>query len=70
MKCMYCQAEMKKGTLPFHIDRKGVHVSLDEVPAWVCQQCGEPYFEEQEVDSMQALVRAVEEQTQNFAKTA
>ena len=70
MKCMYCQAEMKKGTVPFHIDRKGVHVSLDEIPAWLCSQCGEAYFEEMEVDSMQALVKAVEEQTQRFARTA
>jgi YgiT-type zinc finger domain-containing protein len=70
MKCMYCQAEMTKSIVPFHIDRRGVHVSLDNVPAWVCPQCGESYFEEKEVDSMQALIRAVEAQTRNFAKTA
>ncbi|AOS84253.1 hypothetical protein BIU88_08985 [Chlorobaculum limnaeum] len=70
MECMYCQAEMKKGTAPFHIDRDGVHVSLDEIPAWVCSQCGESYFEEKEVDVIQELVKAVEEQTQKFAKTA
>jgi YgiT-type zinc finger domain-containing protein len=44
MKCMYCQAEMRRGAVPFHIDRKGVHVSLDEVAAWVCPQCGESFF--------------------------
>lgn len=54
---------MQKGVVPFHIDRKGIHVSLDEVPAWVCSQCGESYFEENEVDWIQALVQAVEEQT-------
>ncbi len=70
MKCMYCQAEMKRSTVPFHIDRKGVHVSFDEIPAWVCPQCGESYFEENEVDSMQALVKAIEEQTHKFSKTA
>ena len=70
MKCMYCQAKMKRGTVPFHIDRKGIHVSLDEIPAWVCPQCGETYFEEKEVDSMQALVKAVEEQTQKISKIA
>ncbi len=70
MKCMYCQGEMKKGTAPFHIDRGGVHVSLDEIPAWVCTQCGESYFEETEIDSVQALVKAIEEQTQKLAKTA
>lgn len=70
MECMYCQTEMNKGTAPFHIDRKGVHVSLDEIPAWVCSQCGESYFEEKEVDVIQELVNAVEEQTHKFAKTA
>jgi YgiT-type zinc finger domain-containing protein len=67
---MYCQGQMETGTVPFHIDRKGIHISLDEVPALVCSQCGEAYFEEQEVDSMQALVKAVEQQTRGFAKTA
>lgn len=70
MKCVYCQSEMTKSTAPFHIDRGGVHISLDEVPAWVCPQCGESYFEESEVDSMQALVKVVEKQTQHFAKSA
>ena len=61
---------MKRGVAPFHIDKKGIHVSLDSVPAWVCSQCGESYFEEQEVDSMQALVKAIEEQTYKFVKSA
>ncbi|WP_369406463.1 YgiT-type zinc finger protein [Candidatus Thiosymbion oneisti] len=65
---MYCQTEMKRGTVPFHIDRKGIHVSLDEVPAWVCSQGGESYFEATEVDSMQALVKVVEEQTLKLAR--
>ncbi|NTW55014.1 MAG: YgiT-type zinc finger protein [Chlorobaculum sp.] len=70
MKCMYCQGEMKKGTVPFHTDRCGVHVSFDEIPAWVCSQCGESYFEEKEVDVIQELFKAVEEHTHKFAKTA
>ncbi len=60
MKCMYCQGDMIRGTSPFHLDRKGVHISLDEVPAWVCTQCGEAYFEEKEVDAMQAIFHAVD----------
>jgi hypothetical protein len=42
---------------------------LDSLPAWVCQQCGEPYFEESEVDSIQAIIKAVEKQAVKFAKT-
>jgi YgiT-type zinc finger domain-containing protein len=60
---------MKKTTAPFHIDRKGIHLSLDDVPAWVCRQCGEPYFEECEVDSIQAIILAVDQETEKLAKT-
>ena len=61
MKCIQCKGLMKKGTVPFHVDRKGCHVLLDRVPAWVCVQCGEPYFEEKEVDAIQELIKTVEQ---------
>lgn len=67
MKCIHCQGEMKKGTTPFHIDRKGYHLMLDSIPAWVCQQCGEVLFEEKEVDSIQELLKTVEEKTEELA---
>ena len=64
MKCIHCRGQMKKGSVPFHIDRKGCHITLDHVPAWVCDQCGEAYFEEKEVDSIQELIRSIEDKTQ------
>ncbi len=70
MKCMYCQGEMVRDKAPFHIDRKNAHISLDDVPAWVCAQCGEVYFEEAEVDAMQSVVQAVDEQAEKLAHTA
>jgi len=33
---------------------------LDDVPAWVCEQCGEAYLEEKEVDAIQDLIKSVE----------
>jgi len=70
MKCLHCQGEMKKGTTPLHVDRKGCHLTLDSVPAWVCTQCGEPYFEEDEVNAIQELIRSIEQKTQALALTA
>jgi YgiT-type zinc finger domain-containing protein len=67
MKCIHCQGTMKKGSAPFHIDRRGYHLLLDSIPAWVCQQCGETYFEEREVDSIQELIKTVEEKTHDLA---
>lgn len=68
MKCMHCQGEMEKTTAPFHIDRKGMHLSLDDTPAWVCKQCGEPYFEETEVDTIQAIIKTVDQQANKLSK--
>ncbi len=70
MKCMYCQGKMRKAQAPFHIDRKGYHLSLEAVPAWVCGQCGEPYFEEHEVKTIQRLLRQLDKQTANLASVA
>jgi YgiT-type zinc finger domain-containing protein len=58
---------MERGTAPFHIDRKGYHLLLDAVSAWVCQQCGESYFEESEVEAIQAAIRGLDD---NLAKLA
>lgn len=52
---------MKRGSAPFHIDRKGCHLTLDNVPAWVCEQCGEVYFEEKGVDAVQDLIKLIEQ---------
>jgi YgiT-type zinc finger domain-containing protein len=70
MKCVHCQGEMRKGTTPFHVDRKGCHVLLDSVPAWVCQQCGEVFFEENEVDVIQDLIISVEKKADAMAVRA
>ena len=69
MKCIHCQGQMHRATTPLHIDRKGCHLMLDAVPAWVCEQCGEAYFEEKEVDTIQDLVRAIEAKTEALAAT-
>jgi YgiT-type zinc finger domain-containing protein len=53
MECLYCKAQIKRGTAPFNIDRNGYHISWDAIPAWVCEQCGESLFETQEVDTIQ-----------------
>jgi YgiT-type zinc finger domain-containing protein len=70
MKCMHCQGRMEKGTAPFHIDRKGYHLTLDAVPAWVCRQCGEIYFDESEVDSIQEIIQTIENRTEKLTAIA
>ena len=70
MKCIHCQGSMEKGTAPLHIDKTGCHLQLDAVPAWVCTQCGEVYFEEKEVDTIQDLIASVERRAESLALSA
>ena len=68
MKCVQCKGNMTKGTTPVHIDRKGVHLMLDHVPAWICKQCGESLLEEKEVDAVQELLMTIDKKSQSFAQ--
>jgi YgiT-type zinc finger domain-containing protein len=67
MRCIYCRGEMERKTAPFQIDREGYHLTLEEVPAWVCGQCGECYFEDREVDRIQAVISTVDEKAREIA---
>jgi len=69
MTCIHCRGELARRTAPLHVDRDGCHVVLDAVPAWVCRQCGEPYFEEREVEAIQNLIRSVEQNAKRIAAT-
>lgn len=53
MECLHCKGRMARGTAPFSLDRNGYHVTWDAIPAWVCAQCGEPFFESREVELIQ-----------------
>ncbi|MEK6577201.1 MAG: YgiT-type zinc finger protein [Nitrospirota bacterium] len=60
MKCMLCGGEMEKKNVPYSVDRKGYHLYLREVPAYVCSQCGENYFEEDEIEEIQVIIKTLE----------
>ncbi len=70
MRCIHCRAAMQKGVAPFHVGRKVYHLTLDAVLAWACEQCGEAYFEEREIDTIQGLVSSLEEKVHALALRA
>jgi YgiT-type zinc finger domain-containing protein len=63
MECLCCKAQMRRGTAPFSIDRNGYRVSWDNIPAWVCDQCGEVLFEAREVDLIQGALVSLDRET-------
>ena len=70
MECLYCKGTMKKGTAPFSVDRDEYHIHWHALPAWVCTQCGEAYFEKAEVNRIQRALQAVETVVPSSSKVA
>lgn len=66
MQCHYCKGTMASGKTTYSVHRKGYHLVIDAVPAWVCTQCGEPYFEEQSVTLIQELIQDVDRRTERI----
>ena len=60
MECLYCKGELVHKRISYAATRKGYHLIIDEVPAWVCAQCGEPLFDEETVDAIQDVLRGVD----------
>lgn len=70
MDCIHCKGKMERKTAPFQIDREKYHLTLDRIPAWVCRQCGEVYFEESEVEAIQEVIQSVDKGTKKLQEAA
>lgn len=64
MTCYYCQKNLKSKKVTYNINRQGYDVILREVPALVCQECGEIFFEEKSVNLIQALIKEVDKKAE------
>ena len=60
MECFYCKGVMKSSKTTYTINRKDYHLVIDNIPALICNQCGEPYFDESEVRLIQGLIKDVD----------
>lgn len=67
MECLSCRGTLRLGRTSYTVNRKGYHLILDDVPAWICDQCGEPLFDEDAVRVIQAMIREIDAQTENLA---
>ena len=70
MRCSHCQAKLKRGTAAFTDSRNGYVIVLQDIPAWVCTQCGEPMFDADAVSGIQDLLRAVDERIKKLRDVA
>jgi YgiT-type zinc finger domain-containing protein len=59
--------KLARKKVSYTVNRKGYHLVIDDVPAWVCEQCGEPLFDEETVDAVQGMLHAVDARLERLA---
>jgi len=67
MECLYCKGTLVREKVSYAATRKGYHLIIRDVPAWVCEQCGEPLFDEQTVDAIQEVLQGVDTRLEKSA---
>jgi YgiT-type zinc finger domain-containing protein len=60
MECLYCKGTLIRKRVSYTATRKGYHLIIDDVSAWVCEQCGEPLFDEETVEAIQRVLQGVD----------
>ena len=67
MECLYCKGTLIRKSVNYTASRKGYHLIIDDVPAWVCEQCGEPLYEEDTVEAIQQILLGVDARLEEAA---
>lgn len=56
MKCDICGGKRMQSLIDYSVFYQGKPIVVENVPAEVCQQCGEQYFEPETVRMLQSVV--------------
>jgi YgiT-type zinc finger domain-containing protein len=67
VECLYCKGTLIRKSISYTATRKGYHLIIDDVPAWVCEQCGEPLYEEETVKAIQQILQGVDARLEEAA---
>ncbi len=57
--CSECGGKLKKKSITQEFEKEGVTVKLSGLKAWVCQRCGEIYFEPGGAEKVAQAVRCL-----------
>jgi len=66
----HCRGRMRHSKAPCQVDWNGYLLRFNAVPVWVCDQCGEAYFEEREIGAVQSAIDVLDHRARQFAAGA
>ena len=70
MECPYCKGKLYHQNASYSANRSGYHLIIDNVSAWVCEQCGEALFDEEAVDAIQEMLTLIDTKTERLPMLA
>lgn len=56
MNCFVCKGEMEEKKVNYMVDLEDTIIIIKEVPAKVCTQCGEQYFDDETAENIEKIV--------------
>ena len=61
MDCFMCKGELEEKTVNYMVDLENTIIIIKEVPAKVCTQCGEQYFDDETSKNIERIVNQLKE---------
>ncbi len=59
MKCFMCKGETEKKLVNYLVDIDGTIIIIKQVPANVCVQCGERFFDDDVMENLEKIINEV-----------
>jgi len=60
MKCPQCGGKLARGVSDYRLAREGYDLTLHGIPAWVCERCGQPLFDDEQSQTLQRITEALD----------
>ncbi|MBC7225861.1 MAG: type II toxin-antitoxin system MqsA family antitoxin [Thermoflexales bacterium] len=67
MECIYCTGTLVRKPVSYTVSRRGYHLIVDAVPAWVCDQCEEALFDEEAVRAIQDMLAEIDRRVESLS---
>lgn len=63
MDCFMCKGNLEEKKVNYVVDLGDTIIIIKEVPAKVCSQCGEQYFDDETAENIEKIVNQLKELT-------
>lgn len=61
MNCFKCERNLKEKKVNYFVDLESTIIIIKGVPAKVCSQCGEQYFDDDTAENIDSIVNQMKE---------